>query len=151
VQHAQQRVDTFAREWVRDLLAEREQPARTVAAELTTSVHETLRLAKAYVAERQAQDQLVAAVPGATPRADGPASSHPWESRLKDLERAVVEVPECPAPLPRWRGLEYRGQQDGISRREKLRRKNKLTSEEKRELDRINRELGASALRVEVA
>jgi hypothetical protein len=151
VQRAQQQLDEFAHEHARDLLAEREPNARTVAAELTASVHETLRLAKAYVAERQAQDQLVAAVPGATPRADGPTSTHPWGSQLKDLERAVAEVPECPPPLPRWRGLDQRTQQDHIGRREKLRRKRKLTSEEEQELNTINRELGASAPSVEVA
>jgi hypothetical protein len=90
-------------------------------------------------------------VPGATPRADGPTSTHPWERQLKDLERAVVEVPECPPPFPRWRGLDQRAQQDHIGRLEKLRRKRNLTPEEEQELDRINRELGASAPSVEVA
>jgi hypothetical protein len=66
VERAQQQLDEFQRERARDLLAEREQPARTIAADLTASVQETLRLAKAYVAERRAQDQLVAAVPGAS-------------------------------------------------------------------------------------
>ena len=47
VERAQQELDAFQREHARDLLEEREQPARTVAAELTASVHETLRLAMA--------------------------------------------------------------------------------------------------------
>ena len=53
-QRAQQQLDEFAHQHARDLLAEREPNARTVAAELTASVHQTLKLAKAYVAERQA-------------------------------------------------------------------------------------------------
>lgn len=150
-QRAQQQLDEFAHQHARDLLAEREPNARTVAAELTASVHQTLKLAKAYVAERQAQDQLLAAVPGATPRADGPAPTHPWESQLKDLERAVAAEPECPPPLPRWRGMDQRTQQDHIGRREKLRRKRKLTPEEEQELATINCGFGASAPGVEVA
>jgi hypothetical protein len=151
VGRAQQQLDEFQRQHARGLLHEREPNARTVAAELTASVHATLKLAKAYVAERQAQDQLLAAVPGATPRADGPTSTHPWESQLKDLEPAVAEVPDCPPPLPRWRGLDQRTQQDPIGRREKLRRKRKLTPEEEQELDRINHELRLSAPRVGLA
>jgi hypothetical protein len=150
VERAQAEADTFARERARDLLAEREQPARTVAAELTATVHETLRLAKAYVAERQTQDVLVAAVPGATPRSDGPPPEHEWEAALGALERTVRETPEIPAPLPRWAGVEHRRQQDNLSRFEKLRRRKRLTQPEQDELDRINRELGRSAPRAEV-
>jgi len=150
VVRAQGEADAFTQTYARDLLAEREEPARTVAAELTASVHETLRLARAYRTERQAQDQLVAAVPRATPRADGPEGSHPWEPALGQLARAWQQTPELEPPLPRWQGLEQRAQQDHIGRREKLRRKRKLTSEEEQELATINRELGATAPRVGV-
>ncbi len=64
----------------------------------------------------------MAAVPGATSRADGPQPSHPWERQLRDLERAVQETPEVPAPLPRWAGLEHRKQQDNANRSERDRR-----------------------------
>jgi len=53
VERAQQQLDEFAHQHADDLLAEREPNARTVAAELSASVRETLRLAKAYAAERQ--------------------------------------------------------------------------------------------------
>jgi hypothetical protein len=122
------------------LLREREPSAQAVAAELTASVRETLRLAKAYVAERQAQDQLVAAIPGASPRMDGPAASHPWEAQLKDLERAVARTPKCPPPLPGWQGLEYRRAQDSTPRRLQLQRRKRLTAEEQDEMDRLDRE-----------
>jgi hypothetical protein len=118
---------------------------------LSASVRETLRLAKAYAAERQAVDRLVAEVAGATPRADGPAPEHPWEAALKTLERCYQQDPELEAPLPRWSGLQQRAQQDHIGRREKLRRKKKLTSAEEQELTTINRELGASAPTMEAA
>jgi hypothetical protein len=151
VQRAQQQLDEFAHEHARDLLAEREQPARTVAAELTASVRETLRLAKAYVAERQAQDQLVVAVPGASPRADGPDGSHPWEPALDQLARAYQQTPELEPPLPRWQGLEHRTAQDSSARRLQLQRRKRLTADEQTELDTINRALGVSAPKVEVA
>lgn len=104
VEMAQRAADTFTQEHARDLLAEREQPARTVAAELTASVRQTLTLAKAYVAERRTVDQLVAAVPGATPRTDGPAPEHSWEHALRQLQRAHQETPDLDPPLPRWTG-----------------------------------------------
>lgn len=145
VDRAQQALDEFQRDHARDLLAEREDTARTVAAELTRSVRETVRLARAYVAERQTVDRLVATVPGATPRADGPAAAHPWESQLKALERAVMEVPELEPPLPRWQGLGHRQAEDSGARRLQLQRKRKLTADEERELDNINQQLGVTA------
>jgi hypothetical protein len=151
VERAQQALDTFMREHPRSLIAEREQQARAVTADLTRAVHQVLVLSKAYISERQTVDQLVAAVPGATPRADGPTPKHQWEPALGQLARAYQQTPELEPPLPRWEGMEQRAQQDHIGRREKLRRKRKLTSEEEQELDMINRELGVSAPSVEVA
>jgi len=142
--------DAFTQAHARDLLAEREQPARTVAAELTASVQETLRLGRAYLTERQAQDQLVAAVPGATPRADGPEGSHPWEPALGQLARAYQQTPELEPPLPRWHGLQHRQHQDAVSRREKLRRKRKLDDNDQAEIDRINLMLDINPVNVEV-
>jgi hypothetical protein len=43
-------------------------------------------------------DSLVAAVPGATSRTDGPAPSHPWEDHLRALERTIKE-PGGSAPI----------------------------------------------------
>jgi hypothetical protein len=57
-------------------------------------------------------DALVARVPGASPRTDGPPASYAWEPQLRDLERAVRETPEVPALSPRWAGLAHRKQQD---------------------------------------
>jgi hypothetical protein len=131
--------DTFAQEHARDLLAEREQAARTVAAELTASVRQTLMLAKAYVAERRTVDQLVAAVPGAIPRNDGPAPEHPWEHALRQLQRAHQETPELDPPLPRWTGLQQRQQEDDVNRRASLLRKRRLTESEQAELERLDR------------
>lgn len=112
----------FARERARDLLAEREQPARTVALELSRAVGEVLKLHRAYVTERQTMDQLVAAVPGATPRADGPPPEHPWEAALRTLEGAHQQTPELKPPLPSRHGLQQREQQDNAIRFDKLRR-----------------------------
>jgi excisionase family DNA binding protein len=151
IERAQLEVDTFAQERARDLLKECEQSAGTVAAELTASVHQTLNMARAYVTERTAVDHLVAAIPGATPRTDGPASTHPWEAQLRDLERAVAAAPECPPPLPRWQGLDHRRAEDTTARRLQLQRRKKRTADEEAELDRLNRELGLSLPRVEVA
>jgi hypothetical protein len=81
--------------------------------------HEFVRLHRAFVAMRSDIDSLVAAIPGAVPRTDGPPVSHPWERQLRDLERVVNETPEVPAPLPRWAGLHHRQQEDDISRRER--------------------------------
>jgi hypothetical protein len=147
VERAQQELAAFQREHARDLLAEREQPARTIAAQLTASVHETIRLAKSYITEREAQDRLVAAVPDATVRTDGPAASHPWERQLKDLERAVSEVSELPPPLPSWWGVDHRRTENAKARRLQLQRRKKKTADEAAELDKINRELGVSAPR----
>jgi hypothetical protein len=72
-------------------------------------------------------DGLVAAVPGATSRADGPEPSHPWERQLRDLERAVQETPEVPAPLPQWTGLKHRHEQDNANAIEKQRRAGELS------------------------
>jgi hypothetical protein len=138
VEPAQQQLDTFARERARDLLAEREQPARTVALELSRAVGEVLKLQRAYVTERQTVDRLVAAVPGATPRADGPVPEHPWESALNYLERAYRQATKLEPPLPRWGGLQLREQQDTLSRFEKLRRRKRLTEDEQAEMERLS-------------
>jgi hypothetical protein len=137
VQHAQQQVDTFARERARDLLAEREQPARTIALELSRAVGEVLKPHRDYVTERQTVDWLVAAVPGATPRADGPVPEDPWESALKDLERAYRQATKLEPPTPRWSGLQLREQQDNLSRFERLPRRKRLTEDEQAEIDRL--------------
>lgn len=137
VEHVQQELDV-QRDHVRDLLGEREQPAHAVASELTAAVRETVRLARAYVAERQAQDALIAAIPDATPRADGPAAEHAWEAALKTLERAYQQTPELEPPLPRWHGLQQRKQQDAVHRRAGLLRRKKLTPAERAELERLS-------------
>jgi hypothetical protein len=138
VERTQGEADAFAREHARDLLAEREQPARTVALELSRAVGEVLKLHHAYVTERQTVDRLVAAVPGATPRADGPVPEHPWESALKDLERAYRQATKLEPPTPRWSGLQLREQQDNLSRFEKLRRRKRLTEDEQAEMERLS-------------
>ena len=55
--------------------------------------------------------------------ADGSPSSHPWEAALKELERAVRETPELPAPLPRWLHRDFRDQQNDVAQREQQRRR----------------------------
>jgi hypothetical protein len=137
VARTQRELDEFRRDRARDLLKEREQPARRVAADLTASVRQTLTLAKAYVAERRIVDQLVAAVPGATPRTDGPVPEHPWEHALRQLQRAHQGTPELDPPLPRWTGVQQRQQQDDVNRRVSLLRRKKLTPGEQAELERL--------------
>jgi hypothetical protein len=110
------RGDRLGRERARDLLAEREQPARTVALEVSRAAGEVLKLHRAYVTERQTMDQLVAAVAGATPRADGHPPEHPWEAALRTLEGAHQQTPELKPSLPSWHGLQQREQQDNAIR-----------------------------------
>jgi hypothetical protein len=122
VERAQAEADAFQAEHARDLLDEREGEARELADNLTRAGHEAVRLNRAYLTLRTEIDELVAAVPGATSRADGPEPSHPWERQLRDLERTVQETPEVPAPLPRWTGLNQRQTEDNANRIERERR-----------------------------
>jgi hypothetical protein len=130
VERAQAEADRFQAEHARELLEEREAEAREVAAKLTRAGLEAVSLNRAYLALRMEIDGLVAAVPGATSRADGPAPSHPWERELRDLERAIRETPEVPAPLPRWAGLEHRREQDNAARIERRRRSGELSPDD---------------------
>jgi hypothetical protein len=138
VEDAQRAADLFAQDHARDLLEERAADARELALSLTRSGHEFVRIHRAYVAMRSDIDSLVAAIPGAVPRTDGPPASHPWEGQLRDLERVVEETPEVEPPLPRWAGLQQRQQQDATHRRIGLLRRKKLTQPEQEELDRLN-------------
>jgi hypothetical protein len=122
LERAQAEADTFQAEHARELLDEREPEARELAENLTRAGPELVQLHCAYRAMRTDIDSLVAAVPGATSRADGPAPSHPWESQLGDLERAIRETPEIPPPLPQWAGLNHRQMQDRANRLERERR-----------------------------
>lgn len=150
VDRAQGAADSFTQQHARDLLEERAADARELAMQLTRAGHDVVRLHRGYRAMRTDIDALVAATPGATPRADGPDPSHPWERQLRDLERVVKEHPEVPAPTPRWGGLGQRQQQDQVARREQLRRQPRRTEQDQADIDRINLELGANPPTVEV-
>jgi hypothetical protein len=130
VQRAQAEADTYQAEHARDLLAEKEAEARELAENLSRAGREVVQLHRAYLAMRMDIDSLVAAVPGATSRADGPEPSHPWERQLNDLGRVIAETPEVPAPLPRWAGLEHRQQQDNVNRIERQRRRGELSADD---------------------
>jgi hypothetical protein len=130
VERAQADADAFQADHARELIEEREAEARELAANLTGAGLEAVRLNRAYMALRTEIDGLVAAVPGATSRADGPEPSHPWERQLRDLERASQETPEVPAPLPRWAGLAHRQEQDNAARVERLRRSGELPADD---------------------
>jgi hypothetical protein len=127
-QQAKQELDEFTRDNARSVLDEREQTARAVAADLTRKVHEVVKAHKAYTAERQHVDQLVAAVPGASVRADGVPSGYAWQDALRTLERVVGEHPEAELPRPRWLSVSHREHQDEVHRRLQLRRQ-KRTAE----------------------
>jgi hypothetical protein len=122
IERAQAEADTFQAEHARDLLDEKEPEARTLADNLTRAVHEAIQLHRAYRAMRTDIDSLVAAVPGATSRADGPAPSHAWEDQLRALERAIQEHPDVPPPLPQWAGLTHCQEQDRANRLERDKR-----------------------------
>jgi hypothetical protein len=130
VSRAQADADTFQAEHARELLDEREPEARHLAEQLTRAGLEAVRLHRAYRNMRTEIDSLVAGVVGATSRADGPAESYPWERQLRDLERAVRETPEVPAPLPRWAGLKHRQEQDNANAIEKQRRRGELSADD---------------------
>ena len=77
-------------------------------------------------------------------RADGPVPKHPWESALKELERAYRQATKLEPPTPRWSGLQLREQQDNLSRFEKLRRRKRLTEAEQAEMDRLSQDRTAT-------
>lgn len=89
-----------------------------------------MRLHRAYRVLRSEIDRLVGSVPGASPRADGPEPTHPWEAQLQGLERVLRDFPEVPAPLPRWAGLEARERQDNANAIERRRRSGGLSADE---------------------
>jgi chromosome segregation ATPase len=122
-QRAREELATFMRDHGRDLLAEREQTAREVAAELTEAVAAVVKARRAYIAERQHVDQLVAAVPGASSRVDGVRTGYSWEVELRALERAYRENPEAELPRPRWAGMTYSRQRDAVHQRLKDQRR----------------------------
>jgi hypothetical protein len=130
VGRAQAEADAFQAEHARELLDEREAEARTLAEELTRTGLEAVRLHRAYRDIRTDIDGLVAAVPGATSRADGPEPTHPWEDALQGLARAIQDAPEVPPPLPRWNGLKHREQQDNANRIEQMRRRGELSADD---------------------
>lgn len=127
VARAQAEADSFQADHARELLDEREAEAREVAEELTRTGREAVRLHRAYRDIRTDIDGLVAAVPGATSRADGPEPTHPWEDALQDLARAIQDTPEVPPPLPTWDGLEHRRSQDNAHLIERKRRSGELS------------------------
>jgi hypothetical protein len=69
---AQAEADTFQADHASELLEEREAEARELADKLTAAGLAAVRLHRAYLSVRMDIDSLVAAVPGATSRADGP-------------------------------------------------------------------------------
>jgi hypothetical protein len=137
VLRAQQALDEFTRDNAKTLLDEHAQGDRELALQLTRAGHELVQLHRALVARRAEVDALVAAIPGASPRTDGPPASHAWERQLKDLERAIREHPEVGPPLPRSLGMHDRQRQDAVHRREQPRRKKRLSASEERELQSL--------------
>jgi hypothetical protein len=122
VGRAQAEADAFRAGHARELLDEREAEARELAAKLTSAGLAVVRLNQEFRSLRTEIDSLVAAVPGATSRADGPAPSHAWEDQLRALERTIQENPEIPPPLPQWAGLNQRQEEDNANRLERERR-----------------------------
>ena len=124
VQRADRAVDQFETEHAHELLHELEDTTReTTAPQLTRSVHETVGWFRQYLADRQAIQEAVRRIAPGAGAANGPPSSFPWEAVLKDLERAVRETSEAPAPLPRWLNREWRMEQDTVAAREQERRR----------------------------
>jgi hypothetical protein len=114
VARAQQQLDEFQRERARDLLAEREQPARTIAADLTASVQETLRLAKAYVAERRATGPAGRSCAGGQPTCGRSRFRTPMGApaeRFGTRRGGSTRVPTAAASLARTGGPQSSGQQ----------------------------------------
>jgi hypothetical protein len=130
VERAQRKADAFAAEHARELIDELEPEAREAAANLSRAGAEVVRRYRACVTVREEIDALIAIVPGATPRADGPEPSFPWEGQLRELERAVRETPEVPPPLPRWAGLTHRQEQDNAAHIEQARRRGELSADD---------------------
>jgi hypothetical protein len=150
VDRAQRQADDFTATRARDLLEERAVDARELASRLTRAGHEVVRLHRAYVQMRTDIDALVAAIPGAVVRLDSGPAEHPWEGQLREVERVTRAVPEVPAPLPRWAGIQQREQQDKLSRLSKLRRSKRITAKDQAEIDRISADLGVTQSIVEV-
>jgi hypothetical protein len=130
VDRAQRQLDTFQRDRARDLLSERTTEAGEIADQLTHAVGEAVRLHRSYLAVRSDINTLVALIPGAVPRHDGPPSSHAWERQLQDLDRSVRDTPELPAPLPRWHGREDRQRDNKVASLMRTRRRRSQTTVE---------------------
>jgi DNA repair exonuclease SbcCD ATPase subunit len=122
---AREELDAFLAASAGVLLAEREDTAKRVAAELTRAVAEVVRARRAYDAERSHVDDLVSKLPGASPRHDGVAAGYPWEGPLRELERAYRRDSEAPPPRPRWLGRLHRETEDEAHRRLRERRRKK--------------------------
>jgi hypothetical protein len=138
VERARRDLDDFQRGRARDLLDEREAEARKLALDLTRAGQEAVRLHRSFVAIRMEVDKLVGTIPSAVPRSDGAPASHPWEREMHDLDLAMRETAEVPAPLPRWAGLEDGRRQDNANRLVKLARRKRLTADEQAEFDRLS-------------
>jgi hypothetical protein len=141
IERAQRALDEFTRDNAEALLEEHAEGDRELALRLTRVGNEVVQLHRAYLARRMEVDALVAAIPGASPRTDGPPASYAWERQIKDLERAIRETPEVDPPLPRWHGLRHQQHTDAVHRSEQLKRKKRNTAEE-RELARLRKARG---------
>jgi hypothetical protein len=122
VERADRAVDQFKSEHAHELLREREDAGRETTAQLTRSAHETVGWFRQYLADRQEINELVRQISPGTGAPDGPASTFAWERPLKDLERAMRETSEAPAPLPRWLHRDWRTEQNEVAAREQQRR-----------------------------
>ncbi len=82
------------------LEAEVERGQQTAEA-LAEAVRRTLALDRELIDARRRQDEVLAKIPGRSPRMDGAPPTHPWESQLADLRAVVRQHPEAPAITPR--------------------------------------------------
>jgi chromosome segregation ATPase len=116
VDRAQRELDTFQREHAEDLIAERIADVGQTTDQLNRTGHEFVRLHHEYLTARSDINSLVALIPGAVVRYDGPPASHAWETQLRALERAMRDTPELPATLPRWHRRSHRQREDKVHR-----------------------------------
>jgi len=123
VEQADRAVDKFTSGHADELLRELEDTARQTAASLTSAAHEAVRLHRQYRTDRQAIQEAVAQIAPGAGAPDGPPSTYPSEAALKELERAVRQTSEAPAPLPRWLHRDWRTQQNEVAAREQQRRR----------------------------
>lgn len=92
---------TYHEQHADDLIAELEDEAHQIAAELADSARALVKAEQAWQQMAADVNAHLAAHPNATPAIDGPPANHGFEEAARQAKRTS----EAPPPLPRWRSI----------------------------------------------